>query len=98
MNREKLPIRKLFNLKPGDKYVVYWAKDDNPRDVRLDHEVQTVEEVTETSVFPTDHGYIWDLGKAPDLDDNELDTGRGYAYFYRLPGGGLCSAEVENHG
>lgn len=84
MPRRPLFIRRLFDLKPGDRYVVYWAKDDDHQDVRLDHVTQTVASNDSTTLQPTDDGYEWYLEECDRLDPehNMLDTGRGYAYFY----------------
>lgn len=77
-----LAARDLFNLKPGDKFIVYWAKDDDKSYVRLDYEVQEVAEITGDTLYVTDPDYEWGRSEIVDPNRNELDTGRGTAYFY----------------
>lgn len=78
----RLSIRDLFAMKPGDKYRVYWAKDDDPQYVRLNYDTQTV--LSNDGETLTDGDYDWYLSEAhDDLDNNVLDTSRGLAYFYR---------------
>lgn len=85
MSRVPLKMRDFVQLKPGDRFVVYWAKDDNPAYVRLDYTVQEVGK-NDGSCILTEHGeYDWDFSKVADLDDNMLDTSRGHAYFYESP-------------
>jgi hypothetical protein len=85
--RVPLPAKEFFTLKPGDKFVVYWAKDDDPERVRLDYETQTVDSVErngkEVTIFPTDAGYEWSSSETCAAGENVLDTSRGYAYLYK---------------
>jgi len=85
---QPLPARDFFALKPGDKFVVYWAKDDDPANVRLNFEEQTVDAVERDStggaiIFPTDEGYEWSTDEMCSPGESCLDTSRGYAYLYR---------------
>jgi hypothetical protein len=77
-----LPARDLFNLKPGDTFVVYWAKDNDKSYVRLDHEVQEVAEIVGDTLYVTDPDYEWSRSEIVDPDRNELDIDRRIAYFY----------------
>jgi hypothetical protein len=83
MTRVPLPIAELRKLRVGDKFVVYWAKDDDPERVRCNYETQTVAEVTEDGIILTTNDYDWAPDGDTDLDGNVIDTSRGYAYFYR---------------
>lgn len=80
--RQKLSIKELFNLKPGEKFIVYWAKDDDPRDVRLNYKTQIITSNDKETITVDDLGYEWYKTECPDEEDNLLDTSRGYAYFY----------------
>lgn len=83
--RKKLSIRKLFALPVGAAFVVYWAKDDSSHDVRLNYEKQVIGSNDGSCIMTKDKYdvYEWDKDDAPDLDDNLIDTSRGYAYFYQ---------------
>lgn len=85
-----LPAKDFFALKPGDKYVIYWAKDDDVRDLRLNFAVQTVDSIIGSlndphglTIFPDDEGYEWTSHEMIEPGDNTLDTSRGYAYLFR---------------
>jgi len=83
---QKMPLSVFFALKPGDSYLVKWAKDDDAENgLRLDYERQTVAENRPEGIYPTDSSYEWTRDEAhhdPKLEGNALDTGRGLAYFY----------------
>ena len=82
-NRVPLPVGELFKLKVGDKFVVYWAKDDDDAEyLRLDFETQTIAETDGTSIHTKDD-YEWDRGEIIKDDENTLNTSRGYAFFFR---------------
>lgn len=76
-----LTIKDLFKLKPGDKYVVYWAKDDKADDVRLNYETLEVE--TNVGGCIMSRSYAWYIKQAIDKNSNQINTARGTAYFYR---------------
>lgn len=86
----KLSARELFELNVGDRFIVYWAKDDRHRDdVRLDYETHTVEKKFSNSdegFFSGEGGYAWYKSEWSDEDgaENTLDTSRGYAYFFKV--------------
>lgn len=104
--RKRLPIKKLFELKPGEKFVVYWAKDDSDDDIRLDFAEQAVGSIDGETLRAEDAGYEWSIGKQTDMEDNMIDTSRGYAYFFEASpskpcptcgGTGRRSGKVKNH-
>lgn len=76
-----MPTRELWKLEVGDQFKVFWAKDDDLRNIRCNYELQTIAEVKEDYIL-TKEGYEWYKNEDPDPDDNMLDTSRGYAYFY----------------
>ncbi len=92
---EPMTMDELFALKEGDKFVVWWAKDDNPDNVRFDFELRTVESCKPSgkdNVIVTDsESDTWELDEVPaeDMEWNGYDTSRGYAYFFhpKLPRG-----------
>ncbi len=81
----ELPARDLFGLQPGNEYIVYWAKDDDPDDVRFDYETQVVVENRGDEILADDGSVSWNKGEIIAEDENCLDTSRGYAYFYKGP-------------
>lgn len=86
MKRKLLSISKLFRLLPGDKFIVYWAKDDDPQYVRLNYEVQIVAH-NDGESLQTEDDYEWCRDECAGLnpEENILDTSRGHAYFYEAP-------------
>jgi len=90
-SRPELPISELFQLKPGEKFVVFWAKDDNMRDIRLKYETHSIESTFEgfegkdPGFFSGDGHYAWYKHEwcEEDGSSNMLDTSRGYAYFFK---------------
>lgn len=83
---QPLPSSEFFALKPGDRFVVFWAKDDSPSDVRLNYEEQVVASVgSDGTIYPTDAGYEWSLRERTSPRENVLNTSRGYAYLFRVP-------------
>ena len=82
--REPLPAGEFSTLKPGDQFIVYWAKDDNPEDVRLDDVTQTVVQNDGNEITTNDPGVSWDTGELITPEENCLDTSRGYAYLYKV--------------
>jgi hypothetical protein len=78
-----MSMQDVFSLKPGEEFVVYWAKDDDPDYVRFDFERRKVVEPGPTLV--DDQGDDWydEPGSVPDRADNLYDTSRGYAYFFQ---------------
>ncbi len=81
MKHKPMPAKELFKLQPGDQFRVYWAKDDNINDLRLNYDLLTVETNDGTSIL-TEDCYDWHTGEMHDLENNMLDTTRGYAYLY----------------
>jgi hypothetical protein len=77
------PIRDMKNLQVGDKFVVYWAKDDDPvHSLRCDFETQAVHSIKD-GVILTVCAYEWDLNDNFGEEHNAIDTSRGTAYFYK---------------
>jgi hypothetical protein len=82
-NRIPMTKAELVKLQPGDQVVVYWAKDDDPENLRCDFETQTVLHYNpERQELVVEEGYEWYLDHMED-DDTSEDTSRGYAYFFR---------------
>lgn len=54
----KLTIAELIKFKIGDRFVVYWAKNDNSSDVRIDYETQTVSSI---ELVQTQWGERWEI-------------------------------------
>jgi hypothetical protein len=81
MKRVPLTVDELFALEPGDTFRVYWAKDDDPNDVRLNYETLEISDMDEETIWASDD-YIWSR-KDFVGSSNCLNTSRGYAYFYR---------------
>jgi len=74
----------LVKLRPGDPLVVFWAKDDDPEDVRCNYETQTVVKYdTPTQELWVREGYEWDLSRMAD-DETSANTTRGFVYFFRV--------------
>jgi len=73
------------SLKPGDWFWVYWAKDDNPEDVRFNNPEQVLEFVPGVG---RKKGYVRtedaDWEEPIDETGNDADTSRGYAYYYHV--------------
>jgi len=78
---EPLSAREFFKLKKGDQYRVYWAKDDNPSDVRLNYEVLTITRIDGDCIMSG--GYAWYREEVIDFDSNELYSSRGVAKLYK---------------
>lgn len=83
VKREPLPAKELFQLKVGDKFVVFWAKDDDPQYTRLNYVTQTIVETDGNVIHVDDDGYEWSRDELVTDEENMLDTSRGYAYFYK---------------
>ena len=81
-DRTPLPAKELFKLKPGDKFVVYWAKDDDSQYVRMNYKTQVVK-TNDGKTLEAKGDWIWEKEDFPDLKENLCDTSRGYAYFYK---------------
>ncbi len=82
---EKLSIKELFSMKVNDQFRVYWAKDDDPSDIRCKpSEVQTIESITSEDIVTDSFNWLLS-GVRSDMSitDNQLDTTRGIAYFYK---------------
>lgn len=76
-----MPMEAFFNLPVGGKFVVWWAKDDNPQDVRFNFEHRSCAERQLDSLTDSDFDE-WEVNRVPDLKSNLYDTCRGYAYFF----------------
>ena len=78
-----MSVRELFSLKPGDKFIADWHKDDNPKYHRFNMEEMivasndgntlTTEDCVEFYTSEIIHNN-WDI--------NELDLSRGSCFFY----------------
>ena len=80
-----LPAKELFELPIGARFIVYWAKDnDAVNALRLDYEEQTIEGYDDHGSILTNDGYEWQKQEITGPNSNMLDTGRGYAFFYRV--------------
>lgn len=79
----EMTMEKLFSLKPGDQYRVYWCKDDNPEYLRFDYAIQTVVEINDEYLWADDHNE-WRREGIISLDSNGLDTSRGIASFFEV--------------
>lgn len=77
-----LPVSQLFNKKAGDKVFIYWAKDNDPDDVRLNGIYKILWNENGTMECP--ECYEWDKDEIIDGTQNCLDTSRGLAYFYEV--------------
>jgi len=76
-----MTVDELFSLKPGDKFRVYWAKDDDPRNnLVFDYELFEVGQVTPSVIWST-CGEVWE--RARFVSGTAYNTSRGYAHFYR---------------
>lgn len=98
-NLQPMPLTAIRQLTAGDKVYLWWAKDGNLEDVRV-NEVCTIEAVTpfdESERWPHRVGVSLSVGGGDiavldaDVqlrpDDNSLEWGgRGLAYFYHPPG------------
>lgn len=80
--RVPLPAKDLFTLPRGAAFVVYWAKDDDPQDVRLNYKRQEIAKTDGDLILTRDH-YEWYRSEIVDPERNELDTSRGIARFFR---------------
>ena len=92
INLRPMPLKEVRKLKTGDKLYVWWAKDGNPNDVR----VNGICEVLEICPMKTSRGRrgvgisiydgdftIWDSEAQMSPDENCTDwAGRGSVYFY----------------
>lgn len=85
--RVRLNTKELALMPPGSKFIVYWAKDNDENDVRLNDKIQEVASNTRKlsgNVIMTKDMYEWDTRKEVNPNDNRIDTDRGYAYFYKV--------------
>jgi hypothetical protein len=82
--REKLPLQEFFDLKPGDVFTVYYAKDDDPTDVRFEYETRKVLS-NKGGRISDDEGDIWGQAgqERMDRNDNQFDMSRGHAHLYK---------------
>jgi hypothetical protein len=81
-----LPVKELFELPVGASFIVYYAKDnDAVNALRLNHAKQTITGYDAHGSILTDDGYEWQKEDAMSEKGNVLDTGRGYAFFYKVP-------------
>jgi hypothetical protein len=94
INLKPMPLSEVGKLREGDEVYIWWAKDGNPRDVRLD-EICVIESAARYD-RRDGKGLILDVGYGDfDLDDDivaqladECDIewgGRGQAFFYYPP-------------
>jgi hypothetical protein len=81
MKYQPLMVSELFDLKVGDSFIVYYAKDNDFEFVRLDYERLKIVEKSEDKIYCED-GWEWRRSQIVD-NTNKLDTSRGFAYFYR---------------
>lgn len=77
-----LSCKELFTLGVGDRFIVYWAKDDNPEYVRLNYKTQTIASKEKGMIYTKD-GYDWYESEVISMAGNELNTSRGIARFYK---------------
>jgi hypothetical protein len=82
INRKPMTTGRLFLLKPGDSFVVYFAQDDDPEHIVLDYRTQMVREHTREGDIITMDNLRWLKAYITDPTTNVLDTRRGYAYFF----------------
>lgn len=93
MNRTPPMTRhELATLEPGDQFVVYYAKDDDPNDVRCDYETRCV--VANNDGVIDDGDYEWDTNNGTNIA-HVIDTSRGHAYFYKTPEEALRDEELK---
>lgn len=82
MRYKPMPLSVVFDLKPSQKFRVFYAKDDDPADVRFDYEVFTVERNDGTDL-DTDDGYTFTRTQFDSAKDNSVGmSGRGRAKFF----------------
>lgn len=83
---KRMSRAELEALKVGDKVYIFYAKDDNPENVRSDFEHEVVKTGTiigRGRMINTSGGdtvWDWDLARYDNLVRG-IDTSRGYAYF-----------------
>ena len=79
-----LSIKDLRKLKLGDMFRVFWAKDNDLKDIRWEFQLVRVAEITEDYIVDM-NGDQWFLDKNAVVseDVNYADTSRGDAYFYK---------------
>jgi len=84
MQLTELPAHELFALPIGSQFIVRWAKDDNvENNFRLPFTRQVIKAIDDDGTIYTDDGYEWSKREVVKEGSNELDTGRGSAYFFR---------------
>jgi hypothetical protein len=84
MSLTPLPAHELFALPVGGQFIVRWAKDDNvENNFRLPFTRQVIKAIDDDGTIYTDDGYEWQKREIVQEGFNELDTGRGSAYFFR---------------
>lgn len=80
---KEMPVKELFKLKPGEKFRVTWAKDDDEENgSRLNYTLQTVKSNANGIILENSGGYEWTKDEIISRDRNQLDTSRGIAYFF----------------
>lgn len=75
----------LIDLKGGEFVFVEWAKDDDPDYLRCYHVhrvIASLDNILTTAPVEFDDA-IWEWDFDPEDTTIGVDTGRGYAYFYR---------------
>lgn len=81
---EPLSAENLFKMQYGDTFRVYWAKDNNPEDIRLNYDLIVIGSNENGYIYSLD--YCWEFSEDEITDDpsnNVLDCGRGYCYLYK---------------
>lgn len=76
-------IKDLFHIEPGSKVTVYWCKDNDSRDCRLNYEDLEVIGVESNGTLYCEEGWEFNLLAADDHYDNKVNmAGRGTAEFF----------------
>lgn len=100
---KKMPLTEVAKLQAGDLVYVWWAKDGNLKDVRLNEIVEICEreenerkinlELEDSEGELSDFDlYHEDLARSGDCNCAEW-AGRGLAHFFRVPG--INAAEIR---
>ncbi len=103
-NLKPMTLRAVQRLRKGDKLYVWWAKDGNLRDVRVDEVCEV--EYADRYERPTGEGLTLGMGGGDiDIDDDTVELlpadnsidwgGRGEAFFYYPPEGGPSVSKCE---
>lgn len=78
---KRMSRAELEALKVSDKVYIFYAKDDNPENVRSDFEHEVIE-IHGSGIITKGDDAIWDWDMAHyDKLVRGIDTSRGYAYF-----------------